>query len=812
MNDPGNDAAIADSANQVKEQIPNAEDDDVSDMDEEEEEQNFLLPAKWWYASTAFPLMAGTFGPMANAFSICALVENWRVSIPPGGTEEHGIDIRDPRWLIGVNAVSLVFALTANMSLLLNMARRLRFEIAQPITITGFWLASLLLCILVGIAAHDFHAPGVKDQALTQAYYYAIFAAGLYQIISFFMCVTVWGAYKGHYSKEFKLTMSQRTLMLQTISFLVYVMLGALIYSKIEGWKFLDALYWADFTCLTIGIGDDYTPETHLGRGLLFPFALGGIVILGLVVGSIRSLVLDRSKKKLSARMTEKTRRRVLERIQKAQKKTKDGKVAKVTGLDKHTANILTQAPSDDSTTEVQRRKAEFEAMRAVQDMAAQERKWISLAISTFAFAFLWSIGALVFWFAEKNQNWSYFESFYFSYTTLLTIGYGDFQPISNSGKPFFVFWSLLAIPTLTILISNMGDTVVKGIKDLTIWLGEITVLPSNEGGMVDRLKYGVAKATKGRVLSNWVTMQQDSAAESNREEVDEDFRNFQEMNPGLVSQARDQVKDHHGHHRRKLDLEAADQMGKAMEDEEKNEEEDAKHRGDKFAEDDHHYRHILISQLRKVYRDSNASTPKKYDYVEWAFYLALLGEDENDKRFHRKAPVKTTDKKVKEVLKRDAEGTAAVKEDIEATGDGDGGDDGDVNGEEGTGNEDSAVPGVQKDTETTSDGFTRWSWIGNRSPLMGDQNEAEWLLDRLFNKLEESLREQWKAGKEGRREKGAARGEYGGKEENGTDDLIRDKDGDGIDDKRQHGRRVSEGASSDDTLGGKEKGDGEKA
>ena len=788
MNDPGTDEAIHESSNQVAEQLTNEEHKD--EMDEEEEEQNFLLPAKWWYASTAFPLMAGTFGPMANAFSICALVENWRVSIPPGGTEEHGIDIKDPRWLIAVNAVSLVLALIANMSLLLNMARRLRFEIAQPITIIGFWLASVLLIILVAIAAHNFHAPGVKDQALTQAYYYAIFAAGLYQIISYLMCGTVWGAYQGHYSREFKLTMSQRTLMLQTISFLVYLLLGALVYSKIEGWKFLDAVYWADFTCLTIGIGDDYTPATHLGRGLLFPFALGGIVILGLVVGSIRSLVLDRSKKKLSARMTEKMRRRVLKRIQEAEKKTKDGKMAKVTGLNKKTAEILTQAPSDDSATEVQRRRAEFEAMRAVQDMAKQERKWISLAISTFAFAFLWSIGALVFFYAEKNQKWSYFESFYFSYTTLLTIGYGDFQPISNSGKPFFVFWSLLAIPTLTILISNMGDTVVKVIKDLTIWLGEITVLPSDQGGVVDRLKYGAAKATNGRMMSNWVKMEEKNSASANREEVDEDFRNFQEMNPGLAKMAPREA--HHGHgHRWKLDLEAADRIGKDMEDEEKDEEADAKHRGDPIAEDNHHYRHILISQLRKVYRDTNASTPKKYSYAEWAFFLALLGEDENDSKFHRKAPIKTKDRKVKDILKTDNDATAAVeKEETE-----------DVEGSSPQEGEDG-----QADTNTDEeDGVTKWSWIGNRSPLMGDQSEAEWLLDKLFDKLEQSLREQWKSGQEGAGEKGAARGVYGGKE--GRTEQERDSPDD------ETRRRRSTSNSRDDSdapLVEKGEGDGE--
>jgi potassium channel subfamily K, other eukaryote len=96
MNDPGLDDPIATAAGYVQEK----HDNEVagSDVGEKEEERSYLLPARWWWASTAFPLIAGTFGPMANAFSICALVENWRVKIPKGGTEEHGIDIPDPKW------------------------------------------------------------------------------------------------------------------------------------------------------------------------------------------------------------------------------------------------------------------------------------------------------------------------------------------------------------------------------------------------------------------------------------------------------------------------------------------------------------------------------------------------------------------------------------------------------------------------------------------------------------------------------------------------------------------------------------------
>lgn len=429
MNDPGldqpidnADAQAEDTLEHEKSKLPEQDSDGPGVIQEEDE--SYIEPATWWYASTGFPLIAGTFGPMANAFSLCALVENWRVSIPPGGTEEHGKDIKDPTWLIAVNAVSLVCALIGNTSLLLNMARRVKFAIAQPITILGFWIASILLIILVALASKHsiFHAPGVEDQALTQAYYYAIFAAALYQIISYLMCATVWGAFRGYYSKEFNLTMAQRTLMLQTISFLGYQLLGSLIFSHLEDWKFLDAVYWSDFTLLTVGIGGDFVPKTHAGRSLLFPFAIGGIIILGLVVGSIRSLVLERGKEKMSARMTEKVRQKVVKQLA-SQSTHKKHSPHAISGIKKTELEELKKEPTEDRGEELQRRKAEFDAMRHVQDLASRERKYFSLALSTAAFAVLWFIGGVVFWKTERTQQWTYFEALYFSYTSILTIG-----------------------------------------------------------------------------------------------------------------------------------------------------------------------------------------------------------------------------------------------------------------------------------------------------------------------------------------------------------------------------------------------------
>ena len=157
--------------------------------------------------------------------------------------------------LLAVNSISLIFAVVANIALLFNMARRLSFNVAQPITIIGWYVASFLLIGLLGAATTGLKLPAGQDRALNQAFYYAIMAAALYFIIATLMVITVVGAYREHYPKEFELTTSQRTLMLQTIAYMVYLLGGAGVFCRVEQWAYLDAVYWANFTLLTVGIG-----------------------------------------------------------------------------------------------------------------------------------------------------------------------------------------------------------------------------------------------------------------------------------------------------------------------------------------------------------------------------------------------------------------------------------------------------------------------------------------------------------------------------------------------------------------------------
>lgn len=540
------------------------------------------------------------------------------------------------------------------------MARRLSFSIAQPITIIGWYASSILLIGDLASIIHVVKIPG-KRRALTQAFYYAIFAAGLYFIIASLMVFTAYGAWKGHFSKEFKLTMSQRTLMLQTISFMVYMVGGAGVYAKIEGWQFLDALYFTNYTLLTVGIGD-YAPSTHLGRGLLFPYAVGGIVILGLVIGSIRSLVLERGKEKLGSRMVEKKREVLLKNL------IKKDQIEKITPIQsKHEANEV-------GMSERERREEEFKLMRKIQRQASARQKWHALLISVISWLVLWFIGALVFYFAEHEQGWSYFQSLYFAYTTLLTIGYGDYVPFSNSGKAFFVFWSLLAVPALTIVISNMGDTVVKTIRDLTLYLGEFTVLPG-EAGARNRIKQFTSWTNGNKMFgdANNAGKPPDSLDDGHKPDAEKGIA-------GAPSTA------------------GTDYPARQVDDEEHKKAREAEGKGDQLGENIHEYHYLLVREFRKVLKHLNESPPRRYSYDEWAWFLRLMGEDEGTYASHRKPLVQVANK--------------------------------------------GKVDTQQAQSDDTDNTERQWSWLGNRSPLMGDIEEAEWVLVRLSRTLEKSMKQ----------------------------------------------------------------------
>ena len=59
---------------------------------------------------------------------------------------------------------------------------------------------------------------------------------------------------------------------------------------------------------------------------------------------------------------------------------------------------------------------------------------------------------------AEHCELWSFYNSVFFSFTSITTIGYGRSAPQTQLGRGFLLAYSLVGIPINGILIGTIGD------------------------------------------------------------------------------------------------------------------------------------------------------------------------------------------------------------------------------------------------------------------------------------------------------------------------------------------------------------------
>jgi potassium channel subfamily K len=496
-----------------------------------------------------------------------------------------------------------------------------------------------------------------------------MWAAILFFIDASLLSVTFWGACAGHYPKDLLLTTSQRTLMLQSILLLVYFLLGAYMFSEIENWQYLDAVYWAVVTLFTVGFGDFY-PATDLGRALLIPFALAGIISLGLVISSVRNLIVENGSRCVTVRIGHKKRDKI---IQKTMLRG-DNDTLEPIEEKPQVSHARTFGPQK---SEFERRKAEFYLMREIQAKSATRRKWVAMSISTFSWLVLWLLGALVFHKAEyAYQGWSYFDAVYFCFEAWTTLGYGDLSPVSNAGRSFYVFWSLLALPTMTVLISNASGTVVRIIRDVIIFVGDVTILP-NGRGLIRNAKSLLNKISLNKVfpgqdldssmsITEPTNIERRSAGATAESHGARFYRDTRSFGSGTLASAMRclqntdvrSISTPELHNFNSSSTSASLQL-------------------------------LLLSEIRTVTSHLKESEPHHYSYDQWVWYLKLIGEDEHNPQTHCRVELEIA----------------------QETSHGDG-----------------------------SDGGQKWSWIGNRSPLLSTQQESEWILHRLMDRLQDSL------------------------------------------------------------------------
>jgi potassium channel subfamily K, other eukaryote len=441
---------------------------------------------------------------------------------------------------------------------------------------------------------------------------------------------------------------------------------------------------------LTVGFGDLYL-NNDVGRGFVFPYSVGGIIILGLVISSISKFAGEMSEDNVIHRHLDKVRSRTVERtvtdvLELERMETAQGlrhNHLKISApFNSHTIRSLVKNDHpprrSDSIRTVRRgsvvpqvrkrtavhevvklrrkkiillreEKDRFDEMRRIQKSAARFKRWWALTLSVSAFATLWVLGAVVFWEAEKtSQQMSYFQALYFCYVSLLTIGYGDFAPKSNAGRSFFVVWSLIAVPTMTILISDMGATVIDSFKRGTFRFADFTVLPK-EGAWRAWLE------THPRIL-RWLRHRKHKREQRKRMK---DGMPFPSRNDPEIEDIDTQADE------RALNPNLNRLAHEVKTDEKKQPNESVLARR-------------LALAIRKVAEDFKSDHNIMYTFEQWAEYTRLI-------RF-------TTEPRDEALLEEEA-------------------------------------------------GLIEWDWIGEDSPMMTSQSEPEFLLDRLTESLARYMR-----------------------------------------------------------------------
>ena len=306
------------------------------------------------------------------------------------------------------------------MTLLFGFARRIRYSIAQPLTISLWYLSFIFLIIPIALTRLPRFSPSTNPTLeYSESFFYAVIAAVLHFTISTLLLFSLLGSsrfFRAYPPTFALLTRSQRTLMLQTISFSLYLALGGGVFSAAEGWSFTDGVYWADYTVLTVGLGTDFPLKTTLGRMLLIPYAPLGIALVGLVVRSVMGLVMERAKEKVVMRHLGKERDKWMDNInQNLQGNGKDEatglkliaqrpklllfcwhykRVKKSQEIPRALAYARSTQPQDQHG---RWHHAEFELMRHIQITGEQSARYIALVGSFLAFLVVWIGGSLVF-------------------------------------------------------------------------------------------------------------------------------------------------------------------------------------------------------------------------------------------------------------------------------------------------------------------------------------------------------------------------------------------------------------------------------
>lgn len=290
---------------------------------------------------------------------------------------------------------------------------------------------------------------------------------------------------------------------------LVASYLGAtiLVFHFVENWSVVDCVYYAMVIVTTVGYGD-VVPVTTTGKAVSIVFALYGICTIGIALGQLASLFLERQKS-IAKQATHKLLRNV------------DDAAA-------------TDAPSAASKEKAMtdRKVAHVETPKWVRIVLSDSNKAIVQAL----IPIFVSIGAGLI--VGAIEGWSVLDCFYYSVITVTTVGFGDLSPKSQDARLFAIFFLPLAVVSVAHGIGSVLEEISKRrVMKTKISMKELLAMDADGDGKVSQLEYlsyMLVKLNKADqddidgILAQFRKLDRDGSGELDREDLERIDRHLQ--------------------------------------------------------------------------------------------------------------------------------------------------------------------------------------------------------------------------------------------------------------------------------------------
>ena len=202
----------------------------------------------------------------------------------------------DPAACLALSAVSLALNVVANVFLVIRFSSRSErwWRIAIPLS-TAAWLGKTLVALanLITFGVIFRNAPGYRYEEGFWCAVVSVIGAGTISVMLVLHYVFVYQ----HRDDVAEIRLEGKRFMLSVTLFVVILALQALVFSRIEGWTYLDGIYFSVETALTIGFGD-LLPTNTSTKVLVFIFSVLTISQLGNEIAIIVSFISSRSNQR----------------------------------------------------------------------------------------------------------------------------------------------------------------------------------------------------------------------------------------------------------------------------------------------------------------------------------------------------------------------------------------------------------------------------------------------------------------------------------------------------------------------------------